>query len=72
VDVGLPDGDGFGLARELTGLAWRPRVVITSVEADIGSDAAVSKAGAEAFIPKAELPNAPLGQLLGDGSGPAR
>jgi DNA-binding NarL/FixJ family response regulator len=72
VDVGLPDGDGFGLSRELTGLSWHPRVVLTSVEADIGSEAAVSRAGAEAFVPKDELPNAPLWQLLGDGSGPDR
>lgn len=65
VDVGLPDGDGFGLARQLTALAWRPRVVLTSVESDIGSDGAVRGAGAEAFVHKADLPNAPLARLLG-------
>jgi DNA-binding NarL/FixJ family response regulator len=65
VDVGLPDGDGFGLARQLTSLPWRPRVVLTSVESDIGSDGAVRSAGAEAFVHKADLPNAPLAQLLG-------
>ncbi|MBV9001672.1 MAG: response regulator transcription factor [Solirubrobacterales bacterium] len=64
VDVGLPDGDGFGLARQLTGLPWRPRVVLTSVESDLGSDGSVRRAGAEAFVPKSELPNAPLAQLL--------
>ena len=65
VDVGLPDGDGFGLARQLTGLSWRPRVVLTSVESDIGSYGSVRSAGAEAFVHKADLPNAPLVQLLG-------
>jgi len=65
VDVGLPDGDGFGLARELTALPRRPRVVLTSVESDIGSDGAVRNAGAEAFVHKADLPNAPLTRLLG-------
>jgi CheY-like chemotaxis protein len=38
VDIGLPDGDGFGLARQLTRLPWRPRVVRTSVEADVRPD----------------------------------
>jgi CheY-like chemotaxis protein len=65
VDVGLPDGDGFGLARQLNALPWRPRVVLTSVESDIGSDGAVRSAGAEAFVHKADLPNAPLARLLG-------
>jgi CheY-like chemotaxis protein len=67
VDVGLPDGDGFGLARQLTALPWRPRVVLTSVESDVGSDASVRGAGAEAFVRKSDLPNAPIAQLLGGG-----
>ena len=29
VDFGLPDGDGLGLARQLTALPWQPRVVLT-------------------------------------------
>ena len=65
VDVGLPDGDGFQLAAQLTGLPWRPRVVLTSVESDVGSDGSVRSAGAEAFVSKSDLPNAPLAQLLG-------
>jgi DNA-binding NarL/FixJ family response regulator len=65
VDVGLPDGDGFGLARQLTALPWRPRVVLTSVESDIGSDGSVRSAGAQAFVHKADLPDAPLARLLG-------
>lgn len=65
VDFGLPDGDGLGLARQLTALPWRPRVVLTSVESDIGSDGEVRSTGAEAFVPKADLPNAPLARLLG-------
>lgn len=65
VDVGLPDGDGFSLARQLTGLPWRPRVVLTSVESDVGSDGSVRSAGAEAFFSKSDLPDAPLARLLG-------
>jgi CheY-like chemotaxis protein len=65
VDIGLPDGDGFGLARQLTRLPWQPRVVLTSVEADVGPDGSVRSAGAKAFVRKADLPHAPLAQLLG-------
>jgi|SRR5579875_972816 len=65
VDVGLPDGDGFTLARELTALPWRPRVVLTSVEKDAGSPDAVRRSGAQAFVQKPDLPGAPLARLLG-------
>lgn len=64
VDVGLPDGDGFGLTRQLTGLPWRPRVVLTSVEPDIGADGSVGSVGAQAFVNKADLPSAPLASWL--------
>lgn len=65
VDVELPDGDGVGLARQLAGLAWSPRIVLTSVDGGIASAEEVRTAGAMAFVAKADLPNAPLGQLLG-------
>jgi DNA-binding NarL/FixJ family response regulator len=65
VDVELPDGDGLALARELVALPWRPRVVLTSIDGDIATSDDVRQAGASAFVHKAELPNAPLAQLLG-------
>jgi DNA-binding NarL/FixJ family response regulator len=65
VDVGLPDGDGFTLARQLIALPWRPRVVLTSVESDARSNDEVRRSGAVAFVHKADLPNAPLAELLG-------
>src|ERR671931_556203 len=37
VDVGLPDGNGIALARRLTALPWRPRVVLTSTDPDAAS-----------------------------------
>jgi two-component system nitrate/nitrite response regulator NarL len=64
VDVGLPDGDGIALAAELAALPWRPRVVITSTDADAASPDDVLRSGALGFVPKAELPSAPLLQLL--------
>jgi CheY-like chemotaxis protein len=65
VDVGLPDIDGVALARELTALPWRPRVVLTSSNAEAATASEVRTSGAEAFVPKNELPSAALGELLG-------
>jgi DNA-binding NarL/FixJ family response regulator len=65
VDVELPDGDGIALARELAALAWNPLVVLTSIDADITTMDEAQNAGARAFVNKADLPDAPLAQLLG-------
>jgi DNA-binding NarL/FixJ family response regulator len=64
VDVGLPDGDGLALARQLTALPWRPRVVLTSTDPDAASADDVRAYGAGAFVPKDDLPNARLEHLL--------
>jgi DNA-binding NarL/FixJ family response regulator len=64
VDVGLPDGDGITLARELRALPWQPRVVLTSSDPDAANAADISWSGAGAFIAKHEFPNAPLERLL--------
>lgn len=65
VDVGLPDTDGIALARQLTALPWRPRVVLTSSNAEAATPSEVRGSGAEAFVPKNELPGAALHDLLG-------
>jgi DNA-binding NarL/FixJ family response regulator len=67
VDVGLPDGDGIALARTLSELPWGPRVVLTSTDPDAISADDVRRCGADAFIAKHELPNAPLARLLAAG-----
>ena len=67
VDVGLPDGDGIALARELTALPWSPSVVLTSTDPDAASPEDVRRSGAGAFVAKDKLPNAPLKQLLAAG-----
>ncbi len=67
VDVGLPDGDGVTLARELSGLPWGPRIVLTSVEPDAASPDDVERSGAVGFIPKEELPGRGI-QLMQDGA----
>src|SRR4051794_1689922 len=65
IDVGLPDGDGIALAGQLSALPWRPRIVLTSTDADAASADDVRRSGAERFVPKSELPQAPLLALLG-------
>jgi len=64
VDVGLPDGNGIDLAQQLTALPWRPRVVLTSSDPDAANPEDVRRVGARGFVPKDELPNAPLQELL--------
>jgi DNA-binding NarL/FixJ family response regulator len=64
VDVGLPDQDGIELAHELASLPWRPAVVLISADRDAGARVELCSDGHFAFIPKDELPNAPLRSLL--------
>jgi DNA-binding NarL/FixJ family response regulator len=65
VDVGLPDRDGVELAHELAALPWRPRVVLTSTDSGVAGVIEASSIGdALPFVPKEELPTAPLRRLL--------
>jgi DNA-binding NarL/FixJ family response regulator len=64
VDIGLPDGDGLALAAQLVALPWRPRVVLTSSDAEAATPRDVDSSGASAFVPKDQLPNAALDELL--------
>jgi DNA-binding NarL/FixJ family response regulator len=64
VDIMLPDGDGVALARQLSGLPWRPRVLITSSSADAANVDEIGASGAVGFVPKHDLPTAPLDRLL--------
>ena len=65
LDVGLPDGNGIALASKLASLPWRPRVVLTSTNAEAATPSEVRRSGAEAFVPKDELPSTALDDLLG-------
>jgi DNA-binding NarL/FixJ family response regulator len=71
VDLGLPDGDGITLARELAALPWRPRVVLTSIDADAASASEIHLSGAAGFAPKDDLPTAGVRLLLGSEEGVA-
>ena len=64
LDVGLPDRDGLDLARELLALGWHPRVLLTSSDPG-AADPVDGHSDALPFLPKEDLPNAPLQALLG-------
>ncbi len=66
VDVGLPDGDGFALTRELVRLPWTVRVVLISADADPAHASAARRAGARGFVGKDAVGGAELRRLLED------
>lgn len=55
VDVGLPDGDGFTLTRQLRSLPRPPQVVLISSDSDSTTGPEARKSGASAFFRKDEL-----------------
>ena len=66
VDIGLPDGDGFALTRQLRTRQPGLRVVLFSSDADRTYAAAAERVGAVGFLPKEELSGPALEQLIGD------
>jgi len=64
IDVGLSDDDGVSLAARLTTLPWSPRVLLTSTDPEAVGEDDVRRSGALGFLPKLDLPDAPLRQLL--------
>jgi CheY-like chemotaxis protein len=68
VDIGLPDGDGYSLTRQLRATPWAMRVVLFSSDADRANVAAAHRAGAVGFLPKDELSGPALQQLIGTGA----
>jgi CheY-like chemotaxis protein len=68
VDIGLPDGDGYALTRQLRAKPWAMRVVVFSSDADRANVAAAHRAGAVGFLPKDELSSPALQQLIGTGA----
>lgn len=65
VDLGLPDGDGFSLTRQLCARPWPIRVVIFSSDADRTNAATAGRAGAVGFLLKEELSGPGLLLLIG-------
>jgi CheY-like chemotaxis protein len=66
VDIGLPDGDGFSLTRQLCAMPWPLRVVLISTDADAASVPATRRAGASGFLPKDKLAGPALRRLIED------
>lgn len=64
VDVGLPDGNGIALARQIAALPSHPRVVLMSADPDAATPEEVRSSGAKGFAPKDELPGVGLRLLV--------
>jgi two-component system response regulator EvgA len=63
LDVHLGTSDGWTVARTLSRLHPRPRVVMVSSDPDTGSPALLRASRAERFVPKDELASHDLGAL---------
>jgi CheY-like chemotaxis protein len=66
-DIGLPDGDGFALTRDLLRLPSPPRVVLISSDSDAANNPAAKLVGAYGFVPKDELPGSQLRRMIEEG-----
>lgn len=64
LDIGLPDGDGFDVARALSGTAPAPIVVLVSTRDRTDYGPLVDLSGARGFIAKGELSGASLEAVL--------
>lgn len=64
VDIGLPDGTGLELSRELSGAPRHIQVILVSSDNDATTTAEATAAGAAAFVPKTDLSRALLDSLL--------
>src|SRR5436305_1376571 len=67
VDIGLPDGLGFSLARRLSAMPRPVQVVLISTDADGASPPAARDAGACGFLAKEELSVPALRRLIEGG-----
>jgi CheY-like chemotaxis protein len=65
VDVQLPDIDGVALTRRLREADRGLRVILTSTDSTVVTEAALAESGAIAFTPKDRLAVADLAPLLG-------
>jgi DNA-binding NarL/FixJ family response regulator len=65
VDIGLPDTNGFALARELISQAPGLRVLLTSTDPTLVTRRALTASGALAFVAKDRLAVADLAPWLG-------
>lgn len=65
LDVGLPDGDGYALARELHHGPEPLVVVLTSTDASHLAASTLTEMGVRAFVPKHGLVAADLRTLFG-------
>jgi DNA-binding NarL/FixJ family response regulator len=64
LDVHLPDGDGFGVARVLSAERWAPAIVLTSTRDAGDYGKRIDDSGALGFLPKEQVSGEALEGLL--------
>lgn len=69
LDISLPDGSGFDVAKQLTALENPAVVIMISSREGIGSTAAACESGARGFLPKSKFSVSSIRALL-DGIAP--
>ena len=65
LDIGLPDADGFEVARLLSTLERPPMVVLISSRDSTAYRKRLAASGVRGFLPKAELSGAALAAMIG-------
>jgi CheY-like chemotaxis protein len=65
LDVNLPDGDGFAVARALAAVCPAVRIVLTSADVEDVPAAELARCHAAAFVPKDELAVVDLTEWFG-------
>ena len=65
LDVNLPEGDGFAVARALAAVCPAVRIVLTSADIEDVPPAELARCHAVAFVPKDELPVVDLTRWFG-------
>jgi CheY-like chemotaxis protein len=63
-DIGLPDGDGFGLTQRLLAMSSGTRVIVISSDSGAGNHQVAERVGAIGFLPKDELFSAAMRGLI--------
>jgi DNA-binding NarL/FixJ family response regulator len=64
LDVGLPDGNGFGVAQRLLAARPPPAIVLTSTRDQSDFGPLIARSGARGFVAKPDLSGAALAALL--------
>jgi DNA-binding NarL/FixJ family response regulator len=67
LDIGLPDADGFDVARSISRIETPPRVILISSRDAGAYGPRIGASGARGFVTKEQLSGAAIEALIGEG-----